>query len=78
MSSEFVNMCKLLRNNIEENLRDNYIALWHDESYMNRYMIDNPPTVILPPTYAQPESWALFGPTKILHVDKNHLVVRKS
>lgn len=78
MSSEFVNMCKLLRNNIEENLRDNYIALWHDESYMNRYMIDNPPTLILPPTYAQPEQWASFGITKILHVDKNHLAVRKS
>jgi len=76
LSYEFVNMCKLLRNDIEENLRENYIALWHDESYMNRYMVTNPPTKILPPTYAQPESWGLFGPTKILHVDKNHKEVR--
>jgi histo-blood group ABO system transferase len=78
LSCEFVNMCKTLRNDIEENLRDNYIALWHDESYMNRYMINNPPTLILPPTYAQPQSFKSLGPTKILHVDKNHKEVRMS
>lgn len=77
-SSEFLNMCVKLRNDIEENLRGNYIAKWHDESYMNRYMVDNPPTRILPPTYAQPETWPLFGPTKILHVDKNHKEVRQT
>jgi hypothetical protein len=75
---EFLNMCKYLRDQIEEDLRKNYIALWHDESYMNKYMVSNPPSLILPPTYAQPESWPSFGPTKILHIDKNHLEVRKS
>jgi len=75
-AAEFVNMCKLLRDATEENLRENYIARWHDESYMNRYMINNPPTKILPPTYAQPELWPLFGITKILHVNKNHKEIR--
>jgi hypothetical protein len=75
---EFISMCKYLRDQAEEDLRKNYIALWHDESYMNKYMVSNPPTVVLPPTYAQPESWPSFGPTKILHIDKNHLQVRKS
>lgn len=73
---EFLSMCKLLRNRCEEDLRKNYIALWHDESYMNRYMVENEPTLVLPPTYAQPESWPSFGETKILHVDKNHLKMR--
>jgi hypothetical protein len=71
-------MCNILRNRIEEDLRKNYIALWHDESYMNRYMIENPPTTILSPVYAQPQNWASFGRTKIMHVDKNHLEVRKT
>jgi histo-blood group ABO system transferase len=78
LSYEFINMCKKLRNDVEENLRENYIARWHDESYMNRYMIDNPPTKILPPTYAQPQGWQLFGSTKILHVEKNHTEVRQT
>lgn len=75
---KFLNMCRILRDRVEEDLRKNYIALWHDESYMNRYMVDNPPTVILSPIYAQPQNWQSFGPTKILHVDKNHLEMRKS
>jgi hypothetical protein len=45
---------------------------------MNRYMVSNPPTVILPPTYAQPQSWPSFGATKIMHLDKNHLEMRAS
>jgi histo-blood group ABO system transferase len=78
VSSEFFSMSISLRNRIEEDLRKNYIALWHDESYMNRYMVDNPPSKVLPPTYAQPQGWSSYGETKILHIEKNHTEVRKS
>jgi histo-blood group ABO system transferase len=71
-------MCSTLKHRAEEDLRKNYIALWHDESYMNRYMVENPPTLVLPPTYAQPENWPSFGETKIMHLDKNHLEMRVS
>lgn len=74
--NNFLDMSKTLRHRIEKDLRNNYIALWHDESYMNRYMVENPPTKELPPTYAQPENWPSFGPTKILHKDKNHTEIR--
>jgi histo-blood group ABO system transferase len=77
-SKEFLNMCKILKERCEDDLRKNYIALWHDESYMNRYMIENPPTLVLPPTYAQPQNWPLYGPTKIMHLDKDHLEMRKT
>jgi histo-blood group ABO system transferase len=77
-AKEFLNMCSILKNRCEEDLRKNYIALWHDESYMNRYMVENPPTLVLPPTYAQPENWPSFGATKIIHLDKNHLEMRKT
>lgn len=76
--TQFLNMCHILRDRIEEDLRKNYIATWHDESYMNRYMVETPPTKVLSPVYAQPQGWQLLGPTKILHLDKNHLEMRKS
>lgn len=69
-------MCIDLRERIEADLKKNYVALWHDESYMNRYMVDHPPDVILTPIYAQPQSWPSFGPTKIIHTDKNHTQIR--
>ena len=32
-------------------------ALWHDESHMNRYLIDNPPTLTLDPNYCFAEEF---------------------
>jgi len=77
-SKEFLKMCNAIKDRCEEDLRKNYIALWHDESYMNKYMIENTPTNILPPTYAQPQNWPPYGKTKILHIVKNHLQIRKT
>lgn len=75
-SKNFLTMCDVLQKRTEHDLRNNYIALWHDESYMNRYMVENPPTIELPPTYAQPEGWQSYGETKILHRSKNHNDIR--
>jgi hypothetical protein len=77
-SLEFIKMCSLLKDNIEVDLRNNYIARWHDESYMNCYMAYNPPTIVLPKTYAYPEKWEHREDIKILHLDKNHLEIRKT
>jgi hypothetical protein len=77
-SLEFINMCTILKDRIETDLRNNYIARWHDESYMNWYMAHNPPSKILPKIYAYPEKWEYREDTKILHLDKNHLEIRKT
>lgn len=78
ISSEFVDMCTILKDRIETDLRNNYIARWHDESYMNWYMSHNAPTNILPKIYAYPEKWEYREDTKIVHLDKNHLEIRKT
>lgn len=68
---EFINMCKVIQKYTETDLKRNYIPFAHDESYMNKYMIDNPPTLELPPTYAQPQLWRPFGDVKIIHICKD-------
>lgn len=72
----FLEMCRVLSNNIKKDLENNIIAIWHDESHMNRYFIDNPPTLKLTPAYCYPESWNLPFQKKLLALDKNHEEVR--
>lgn len=72
----FLEMSKILSENIKKDLENNIIAIWHDESHMNRYFIDNPPTLALEPSYCYPESWNLPFERKLLALDKNHTEVR--
>lgn len=74
---EFLAMCATLANNIAEDYKKGIIAVWHDESHMNRYFIDHPPTVKLSPSYCFPESWDLPFEKRLLALDKNHSEFRK-
>lgn len=79
----FLKMAESIVNNIEEDFKNNLIAVWHDESHMNKYLFENPPTVELTPSYCYPEG-IKFNPTwwhvpfepKILALEKNHAEVR--
>lgn len=73
----FIKLLETTSKNIRKDLAKNFIAVWHDESHLNRYFIDNPPTKILTPAYCYPESWHLPFPKKMLALDKNHAEVRK-
>ena len=57
--------------------KKNIIAIWHDESHINRYFIDNPPTIILSPSYCYPENLKLPYKKRLLALDKNHAKVRR-
>jgi histo-blood group ABO system transferase len=71
---------------IDEDNDKNIIPIWHDESVLNRYLIDNKPTKILTPSYHYPQNnphihnmWNrcdLVFPCKILLLDKNHKEIR--
>lgn len=74
---EFIALNKKMVEGIEKDLANNFIAVWHDESHLNRYFIDNPPTAILSPSYCYPESWHLPYVKKLLALDKNHDALRK-
>lgn len=47
---------RVLKKNIDKDFAKNYIAIWNDETHWNRYLFDNPPTVVLSPSYIYPDS----------------------
>lgn len=76
-SEEYLRMCSVLSKNIQTDYSKDIIAIWHDESHMNRYFIDNTPTVILSPSYCYPESVSIPYTKRLLALDKNHEEIRK-
>ncbi|MEX2604633.1 MAG: hypothetical protein WD361_10535 [Gracilimonas sp.] len=66
---EFLKMCETLSRNIRADIYNGIRARWGDESHINRYLIDNPPTTILPPNYMCPWGNPYFVPF-IKHRDK--------
>ncbi len=72
---EVFEMIDELQNNVNKDLENGVIAVWHDESHINRYFIDNKDRVhTLGPEYAYPEVFAgycEFSP-KIIHLAKDN------
>lgn len=73
----FLHILMTTTKNITTDLEKNIIAVWHDESHLNRYFIDYPPTTILSPSYCYPERWSLPFTKKLLALDKDHAAMRK-
>jgi histo-blood group ABO system transferase len=81
-TAEFIKMSAIISRHIFTDLEQyNYIALWHDESHLNRYFIDNVPTTILDRSYCYPEHGQDKGypdcSPKLLALDKNHDEMRE-
>lgn len=75
-AQQFLELVRTCKEHIDEDLNRNYIALWHDESHLNRYFIDHVPDIILSPSYCYPESLSLPFAKKLLALDKNHNEMR--
>jgi histo-blood group ABO system transferase len=78
-TTRFLEMAEVIANNVNRDLENNIVAVWHDESHMNRYMIDNPPTLSLTPSYCYAEEF--YGTDypyepKIIALKKNHNELR--
>lgn len=76
----FIKMSEVIADRVDKDLKNGIIAVWHDESHMNRYMIDNPPSTILTPSYCFAEEFIghpnyPYEP-KIVALKKNHSALR--
>ena len=75
--SEVITMADTIVKNILTDLRKySYIALWHDESHVNRYFINYPPTKVLSPEYCIPEGSGWSMKQRLLALNKNHKAIR--
>lgn len=74
-SEAFLKMSEIIKERVDKDLEKGIIAIWHDESQMNRYLVDNKPKV-LNPSYCYPESWQIPFEKKLLALDKNHSEIR--
>ena len=79
-TEKFLEMSKVIAERVTDDLQRGVIALWHDESQMNRYLIDNPPTLSLTPSYCFAEE-QMQNPDypyepKIIALKKDHNELR--
>lgn len=78
-TKEFLEMAKVIRRNINKDDSRGLVAVWHDESHLNRYFTNLRAFVkTLTPDYCYPESWDLGHGLikKIVALDKDHAKVR--
>lgn len=55
-SEKFIDAMKTMKGRVDKDFGKNYIALWNDESHWNKYLFENPPDVVLSPSYIYPDS----------------------
>ena len=69
-SYSYIRMSEKIKNNIDLDLRDGIIAIWHDESHINRYFLDNPPDSILGVGFSCPSEYEHRNSPTIVFLDK--------
>jgi len=69
-SKAFVEMCEVLNENIDTDYNKGVIAIWHDESHYNKYLLARS-YKILSPSYVYPEEMTIPFVPKIILRDKN-------
>lgn len=71
-TSNYLKMCNEIAINVRKDLEKNFIAVWYDESHLNKYFLLNPPEIILTPSYCYPIEYNLKYKPKIITLSKDH------
>lgn len=75
-SAQFAELITTLSQMVDQDLGMGLIPIWHDESYLNKYL-STQSCEALPPTYAWPEAQPYSRTPYILHLEKKHQVIRQ-
>jgi hypothetical protein len=74
-TGEYLAMIHELKNRTEQDIQKKVIARYHDESQINRYLLDMMKTgkqfKLLSPAYCYPEGWKIPFQDKIIILDKS-------
>jgi hypothetical protein len=69
----YLEMCSVLEKNIVKDLDNQFIAIWHDESHLNKYAIDHSDIIkVLDPSYGYPEGQRIPFKAKIIIRNKSN------
>jgi len=72
VGSSIEHMVNTMKNNVDADLKNNIIAVWHDESHLNKFIVDHRnESAVLTPSLAYPENWNLPVNKLAIHKDKN-------
>lgn len=71
----YIAAMEAMRQAIDQDMAAGITAVWHDESHWNRYLIDHPPDVILPPSYCCDEGNRVPN-AKLVALRKDHAAMR--
>lgn len=74
----FIAMNETMYANIQRDLDNNLIAIWHDESHLNHYFLHNSPTLILSPSYCYAEGSGIPFFPRLVALNKNHAEMRSN
>lgn len=71
-TESYLEMCEILHSYTESDLQENIIALWHDESYLNKFALDRDDIKVLPPYFTKGENEYWKNTSKLMFSDKTH------
>lgn len=82
-TDEFIRAMRAMKKNIDADFTKNYVAIWNDETHWNKYLSENPPEIVLTPSYIYPDSlikeyyeplWGCSYPPKLVTLTKKFTI----